>query len=256
MSPGSAQRLGFWGPVLVELPWVRALRAASCPRPRPSAPDRPLTWAKPFDEANILGGLVVAFRPGWRPLTSRSVPAAMRAALPVTYVWREAVVGPPSGVRSVSESSTRTRSKAGQALRRRSFAARVTRPWPISAADVRTSAVPSSYSSTSAEDLSGRAAAQAGVLVARPIGPMPAPSRGAVDRGRERTDPARGVRRRSSSSTRSRQSSRPALSRSTWPVLVADPTRKRVLLPKVPTDPCPAAPPARPSPTRRRRPTE
>ena len=70
-------------------------------------------------------------------------------------VWREAVVGPPFGVRSVSITRTFTCSDetaiSSATVRRMT----VTSPCPISAEELRTSKVPLSYSSTSALEISG-----------------------------------------------------------------------------------------------------
>ena len=67
-----------------------------------------------LDEPDLVGWVVEVFGQGSGPCPPASVAAAMRTALPVTKVWREAVVGPPSGVRSVS--ITRTRHAVGRGL--------------------------------------------------------------------------------------------------------------------------------------------
>jgi len=114
----------------------------------------PFTPTRPFSK-RILSG-------GWLNFSERvdrilffKVTAANFTALPEIYVCLDPVVGPPSGVRAVSDRYTLTWSTGKASSWAVTICKTVTKPRPISADEMRVSTIPSGRISISADALSG-----------------------------------------------------------------------------------------------------
>jgi hypothetical protein len=159
--------------------------------------------------------------------SSRSRAAASRTALPETKVWREAVVGPPSGVRSrirrddphpFGEHAQFLGDDGGQDRRQPLPHLRRARPAPRPR---RRRSVPPRRWRSRRRRRPGRCSCRP---ARRPQPSAFSPSRHPQRMGSPGPSPCS---RRISASTRSRHSSRPTLSRSRCPVQVTAPTRRR-----------------------------